>query len=173
MEPRDLTPETIRSAIKDFYDTTSAHVGLIVKAVGNERQAVPRTPRKLGTFQFDYFFAADIDQLARYALGGLQASRSFILELCETVETALFSCAAGIRVPPPAEWYDTPLGFIVRACRARAALRQEDGPLLDAAAVRALADRSDKVLKAAGLLRKGGDPPAAVRAFLENEGLPA
>jgi len=171
MELRDLTPEAIKGAIKEFYEIASGHVGRIVKAVGNERIAIPRTPRKLGTFQFDYFFAADLDQLARYALGGMPASRSFVLELCETIEGTLFSCAAGARVPPPAEWFDTPLGCIVRASRARAALRQEDGPALDADAVRALADRSDKVLKGAGLLQKGGDGPAAVRAFFEKEGI--
>jgi hypothetical protein len=172
MELRDLTPEAIKAAIKEFYEVTSGHVGRIVKAVGNERISLPRTPRKLGTYQFDYFFAADIDQLARYALGGMQASRSFVLELCETVEGTLFTCASGVRVPAPAEWYDAPLGFIVRASRARAALRQEEGPPLDADAVRTLADRSDKVLKVGGLLKKGGDSPEDVRAFFEKEGIP-
>jgi hypothetical protein len=172
MELKDLTPEAVKTAIRNFYEKTSAHVGKIVKAVGNERQSIPRTPRKMGTFQFDYFFAADLDQLARYALGGLEVARPFVLELCETIEMALFSCAAGIRVPPPAEWSDTPVGYIVRVARARAALRRQVETPLTADEVRALTGLPDDVLTAAGLLREGGDPQAAVKSFLESERLP-
>lgn len=172
MRLRDLSPAAIQGAIKEFYEKTSAQVAWLVKTVGNERISIPRTPRKLGTFQFDYFFAADIDQLARYALGGLEMSRKFVLELCDATEAALYRCASGDVVTPPPEWFDTAIGFIVRVCRARAALRKEDGPPLGADAVRALADASDSALKKAGLLQKGGDSPEDVRAFLEKNGLP-
>ena len=172
MTINDLKPETIKEAIREFYDVASRHVTWMAKKVGNENTTIPRSPRKLGTFQFPYFFAADIDQLARFAMGGLQASSQFVLGHCETIERVLFSAPAGGSVPFPADWHEKGVGGIVSIARARCALRREPGEPLTAAQVHALTCLSEEDLRAGGLLAEGGDAPAAVRDFMEKSELP-
>lgn len=168
----ELTSEVIHSEIKAFYKRVSGHVAFVVKTVGNEAMSVPRIPRKMGVYQFDYFFAADLDQIFRFALGGMSASRAFILELCEAVEAVLFTNAWGVRTAPPTDYLASPLAFALSAARARCALRRENGPALVADEVRVLTGEPDDVLTAAGLLAAGGDAPAAVRDYCEQRQLP-
>ena len=168
----DLTPDAIMAAITEFYDLASGHVTRIAKRVGNETTVIPQFPRKLGTYQFPYFFAADIDQLSRFAMGGLQAANKFVLDLCATVESVLFTAPVGGRVPVPEDWHAKGIGGIVFVAQARCALRREEGPSLTHAQVRAVTGATDEDLKSGGLLAKRGDAPAAVRDYCEKNELP-
>jgi len=127
MNITDLTPETIQGAISDFYRVVDQHVANLVFSVAAERYSIPRFPRRLGSAEFKYFFAADLDLLFRYALGGVDASQSHVRSLCKKVETILFASAATPQPQEtPPEFVDTVLGTAIRAARARTILRQDD-----------------------------------------------
>ncbi len=171
MELKDLTAEVITAAIEGFYQTLSRHLAFIAKEVGNESMSVPRIPRKMGTFRFTYFFAAELDQIFRFALGGLPAQKRFVLDLCALVERLLFSTPHGERVPVPDAFWNTTLGFAMRAAQARVRLRFEDQ--VSGADIALLCTLSPAELDAVGLAGPGPFAAEAVRTVFEKHEIPA
>ncbi len=173
MKLSELTPSAIERAIDQFYSSVSGHVAQAVHSVSLARYSIPRERRRLGTRQFPYHLAADIDLLFRYALGQAEASAGHISGLCDTLLDLLHSAPAG-RVPE--DWKalaDTPLGLAVLAARARIKLRDDDSAL-SAGDVELLCGLSRRRLSAARIERKGGLYPApAVRVWFEKEGVPS
>ncbi|MCA9522628.1 MAG: hypothetical protein KC609_16740 [Myxococcales bacterium] len=124
MKLENLSKHIIADAIDTFYKTINKHVSHVVKVLGGETYSVPRTPRKVGFKEYEFFYAADLDTLFHYALGEAKASPSYIRTICSDVEVLLTRNAVGKSVPLDwAEFGQTALGLAIRAARARMKLR--------------------------------------------------
>ncbi|MBM4321165.1 MAG: hypothetical protein FJ125_14750 [Deltaproteobacteria bacterium] len=126
----DLNQTSIEQAIQEFYKTMNSHVARLVMDMAHERYSIPRDRRRMGNAEFQYYFAADLDLLFRYALGGVEASGTLIEDIVRTVVDLLEIAPNGGR--SPMEWDrfgDTPLGTALKAAEARVRLRRQSEPL--------------------------------------------
>jgi len=173
MKLSDLTPEAVADAIEVFYAQVSGHVAEVVHGVSFARYSIPQESRRIGTREFPYHLAADIDLLFRFALGEAEASPGHIETLCGRVIDLLHVAPAG-RVEVDWEAFaDTPLGLAVLACRARSRLRTEDG-MMSGDELGLLSGLSKQKLRAAKLKRgPGGYHASDVRSLFAKEGVPA
>lgn len=126
----DLSQFGIEHAIQDFYKTMSNHVAGIVWEVAHYRYSIPRERRRLGNAEFQYYFAADLDLVFRYALGGVEASGTLIETNVQKIVDLLETSPAGGRCP--LDWeklVETPMGIALKGAMARVKLRREAEPL--------------------------------------------
>jgi hypothetical protein len=175
MKLSDLTPESIQGAIAAFYKELSDHVAGVVFAVARARYSIPRERRRMGAAEFQYYFAADLDLLFRYALGGAEASVAHVEGMCAQVLDLLHAAPRGRVAEDWAELSRTPLGVAILACRARIRLRDDEGQLT-AAEVVLLSGLTPQKLTAAKLKsrKRGAEtvyPAPEVRALFEKEGV--
>ncbi len=171
----DLTQFGIEHAIQRFYKTLNGHVAKIVMDVAHERYSIPREPRRMGAASFDYYFAADLDLLFRYALGGAEASGVLIEETCQKVLDLLELAPNGARAPMDwSTFLDEPLGVAIKAALARVKLRRQSDPLTSDE-VCLLAGWTPQKLASAKIAKvhgkKGLYDPEAVHAVFEREGI--
>ena len=171
MELKDLTPEVIESSLEGFYQVMSKHLAYVAKEMGNESMSIPRVPRKMGIHEFSYFFAAELDQLFRYSLGGLSAQISFVNRMCDMVESLLFTTPHGERVTPDKGWYDTPVGFAVSVSRARVHLRT-DGAQVTLKEIQLMSNLSAADLQEDGLTGDGPFPSEKLQFIFEKRHIP-
>jgi hypothetical protein len=126
----DLTQTGIEQAITEFYKTINAAVARAVFDISHERFSIRMERRRLGNAEFKFYFAADLDLLFRYALGGVDASGTLIEELIGKVVDLLELAPNGGRAPIQWESFlDTYLGAAIKAAEARVKLRRQSDPL--------------------------------------------
>jgi hypothetical protein len=171
----DLTQTVIEQAIKDFHKSMSGHVSSIVMHMAHDRYSIAREPRRMGNAQFSYYFAADLDLLFRYALGGAEASGTLIEGIASTVLDLLELSPSGARASLNWDTFiDTPLGVAVKAALARVRLRRQSEPLA-ADEVCLLSGWNPQKLAAAKIqkddTKKALYAPEAVKDAFEREGL--
>ena len=169
----DLTQTAIERAIQDFYKAVSTHVAGAVMIIARDRYSIPREPRRLGNAQFDYYFAADLDLLFRYALGGVEASGTLIENLIETIVDLLEIAPSGGRAPTDwTQFGDTALGGAIAAARARVKLRRQSDPLTSEE-ICLLSGWNSQKLAAAKIPKagKGQYQADGVKAAFDKEGL--
>ena len=171
----DLNQIGIEHAIQDFYKKLSAHTARIVMDVAHDRYSIPREPRRMGNAQFDFYLAADLDLLFRYALGGVEASGTLIEELIRKVIDLLELAPNGGRAP--IDWKsfsETFLGIAMKASQARVKLRRQSEPL-SAEEVYLLSGWSSQKLASAKIAktskRSSFYEPGAVKKALERKGI--
>lgn len=172
----DLTQTSIEQAIQDFYKTMSSHVARIVYDVAHERYSIPRDRRRLGNAEFNFYFAADLDLLFRYALGGVEASGTLIEETFRKVIDLLELAPHGGRAP--LDWdkfLETPLGVALKAAEARVKLRRLSDPL-SSEDICLLSGWNAQKLASAKLSKANKKPgtyyePESIREAFEKEGV--
>lgn len=126
----DLTQTTIERAIQELYKTVNSHVADAVMTIARDTYSIPREPRRMGNARFDFYFAADLDLLFRYSLGGVEASGTLIEDLVTSVVDLLEIAPSGGRASIDwASFGDTALGLAITAAQARVKLRRQAEPL--------------------------------------------
>ncbi len=169
----DLGQSSIEDAIKEFYKVLNGHVAEIVMTVAHDRYSIPREPRRMGNAQFGFYFAADLDLLFRFALGGAEASGSLVEDLAQKVIDLLELAPGGGRAP--LDWSTfggTALGVAVKAAQARVKLRREAEPL-SAEEVCLLSGWNSQKLAAAKITKekKGLYEPSSIKDAFAREGV--
>ena len=177
MKLENLTKHIIDDAVETFYKTVSKHIGTITKEVAGETYSIPRAPRKMGAYEFPYFFAVELDQIFRFALGGMPAQTHYILGLCDKITEILWSNAMKKKYDVDWDsWKETPLGLAVLACRTRVKLRDEEGLLtIDEVLLLGSMDREDlnDTPLASAIDEKTNQIPSKVaKEFFERERIP-
>ena len=164
MKLENLSKHIVADSIDTFHKTINKHISHVVKVMGGETYSIPRTPRKVGFKEYEFFYAADLDTLFQYALGEAKASSSYIRGICNDVETLLTKNALGQSSPLNwGEFGETALGLAIRASRSRMKLRDgEDEELMSADEVSLLSSVSISELDELPLSPKKGKKGAAV-----------
>lgn len=156
MKLRDITDEVVMKAIQDFYDHMSGFLNSIARLVANQSYSLPRTPRRLGNAEFQYFYAVDLYEIFNYARGRQQMSPSYVEQKCSDLMEMLHTTALGRRVDPDwATFSDTPIGLAILASGARISLRRDEGTITRPE-VLVLSAWTDKNLERSGLVRIEG-----------------